>query len=989
MPLTEFFITVGSNALLGCLSQFVKYKLKNDCFEKQIIMSVTDAFTKKASDSLTKSFIEKLLPQKTFQEKYAIICSNVLNKLINKLKYNQVLKEWLDSFISDNANLSDIEVYDIETSLHQWFSHTSSLHNNIEGIIDSFIEEFISNVDAEIQKDPKLNIYFEVIKNGKKEEEILASIDEVIKQNNNILDKINSTQTIIEYVCNNSELIYERLVVRISRFIKENEELTKENNVKEFFIPLTSRLYELFEIDWKDELISNFKILKKPLEDSIRIDEIISFIKSNENCYDIIHISSELLSYYLGTNQDNAIVNKIRNILKYPRFNKVLFVAGASGSGKSSFINTFFLDCIDRYKINKTGIIPINVNLSDINLDSFEEGILSHLYLTMGIENVSIEIIAEALEKIYATICFCIDDINSKLNTASDFNKIVNCIEHFSKYNTFKWIISVNTFDYYILESNIKFLKTYSISYDSLLRKESSNSPFNKVLNLDDYNSEKDVVKHILNMMLQINISDIPINIQQGIATPQEANMFVNSIPDSELLSFPSTYFEYVESITNFKDKKIQCHSTESIGKSLTEIIDEFIFNKDDRIDIKSTSITDIEILRSIQLLSKSIITTEIDDPFSIIIESNAIHYNLQTLAFWCMKSVKILCNRTGFNPQDLLLFNERVREWLIPCYVFYNYNNLNTTEELYRILDNSELLSYTLFCARKTSNVFCKTIYNYLTQNECIVTSEKSCYAVLYFVYYSTLKISEKLKLCNFIAKKIDKYHMVDLYKNIFASIINSSLTTKKMKKNLLEISTCEVDSINMINGYVAGRKYYDLIEKSSMDLITVIQDIIYWIRKHPQHNSCEKFTKNTNKSFLDYFLRCLYEVHISKHKIELKQYYDNLQNLFNMEAPFGSYIKRNLTCAAGNLFSNNSGYLDCEYREKYIELVHKYANSRNKIKVETAWFLISNSINYDAEEINRIHPLIYKELLKLKDNKQLYSKYGSQMEKLIENNK
>ena len=54
MPLTEFVITGGSKALVGCLSQYIKYKLKNDGIEKQIITSVIDTFTQKGSDSFIK-----------------------------------------------------------------------------------------------------------------------------------------------------------------------------------------------------------------------------------------------------------------------------------------------------------------------------------------------------------------------------------------------------------------------------------------------------------------------------------------------------------------------------------------------------------------------------------------------------------------------------------------------------------------------------------------------------------------------------------------------------------------------------------------------------------------------------------------------------------------------------------------------------------------------------------------------------------------------
>ena len=36
MPFSEIVIAAGSKALVACLSQYIKYKLKNDCIEKKI-----------------------------------------------------------------------------------------------------------------------------------------------------------------------------------------------------------------------------------------------------------------------------------------------------------------------------------------------------------------------------------------------------------------------------------------------------------------------------------------------------------------------------------------------------------------------------------------------------------------------------------------------------------------------------------------------------------------------------------------------------------------------------------------------------------------------------------------------------------------------------------------------------------------------------------------------------------------------------------------
>ena len=72
MPFSEIVIAAGSKALVACLSQYIKYKLKNDCIEKKIITSTSDTFLQYGSDSLIKKITSKLLPQKSLQEKTAI-----------------------------------------------------------------------------------------------------------------------------------------------------------------------------------------------------------------------------------------------------------------------------------------------------------------------------------------------------------------------------------------------------------------------------------------------------------------------------------------------------------------------------------------------------------------------------------------------------------------------------------------------------------------------------------------------------------------------------------------------------------------------------------------------------------------------------------------------------------------------------------------------------------------------------------------------------
>ena len=172
MSINGFIITAGSKALICCLSQFIKHKLKCEVFEKQMITSISETFLEKGSDSLTKKFNEKLFSQETLKEKYLKICNNAFKRLMKDLKYEKIFEEWFYNLCLNNTTTSDVDYYDLEISLKQWFSHHPSPHMDINIKINEFIDVYNNLIDAEIQKDADLTIYFECFKNAKSTEEI-------------------------------------------------------------------------------------------------------------------------------------------------------------------------------------------------------------------------------------------------------------------------------------------------------------------------------------------------------------------------------------------------------------------------------------------------------------------------------------------------------------------------------------------------------------------------------------------------------------------------------------------------------------------------------------------------------------------------------------------------------------------------------------------------------------------------------------------------
>lgn len=94
---------------------------------------------------------------------------------------------------------------------------------------------------------------------------------------------------------------------------------------------------------------------------------------------------------------------------------------------------------------------------------------------------------------------------------------------------------------------------------------------------------------------------------------------------------------------------------------------------------------------------------------------------------------------------------------------------------------------------------------------------------------------------------------------------------------------------------------------------------------------------------------------------------------------APFGHFIKRNLTCAAGNLFSNMHNQ---NYNELYISLTKEMAGSEIRMNRLTAFFLIENSIDAESTEL---HPKLKEILLELRLDKDLFAHYYERIQKLL----
>ena len=100
------------------------------------------------------------------------------------------------------------------------------------------------------------------------------------------------------------------------------------------------------------------------------------------------------------------------------------------------------------------------------------------------------------------------------------------------------------------------------------------------------------------------------------------------------------------------------------------------------------------------------------------------------------------------FNKQS----ESEIIEWLISNFIFYHDKNLNWStvsdseiNNFFSFLWDNHLLEYAFFCAQKSDTFFSKALYSFTIGNYRTVSAPKLWYAILRFIYHSSLK---RLKL-------------------------------------------------------------------------------------------------------------------------------------------------------------------------------------------------------------------------------------------------
>jgi hypothetical protein len=223
-------------------------------------------------------------------------------------------------------------------------------------------------------------------------------------------------------------------------------------------------------------------------------------------------------------------------------------------------------------KTRAISIIPYVVDISKfVSFSNLEQSLLAEMENLLGKSVRTLEDASELLSRLPIKICFVIENVHSIIDTKS----LVSSIYKFSRYESFKWLLTINEYEYYVFEGIPEFLQRYCIKKNSLLmRDEQAPSIFQHAVSLDELNKEWRVVETILQKKISVHMINTYIDVDRGITTPLEALYFVDSIAGEELAAFPSTYYEFIRKIVEWKARNLADCSSITIQSTVLAIVD-------------------------------------------------------------------------------------------------------------------------------------------------------------------------------------------------------------------------------------------------------------------------------------------------------------------------------------------------------------------------------------------------------------------------------
>ena len=896
-----------------------------------------ETFLGKAESKCTEA-ADEFKKRKELDDYYVSVIDDITDDIVDEWEIENVAE-----YVGENAPIKVDANYsmfsdEMRQTFIEDFYKKSSLYYKSEKI-ETHLNRYLDKLEDYLCWDLKDKMFYQNFSNlsfGQKR------IEQIVRE---ILDNQTKDSDRQEELRKLSRVIKIRMTAFLNYYLNNQLEMYEDIEEAEYQEEI-SNIRSKFELTWKTNIIDLLNKGCKTKTDDFW--EQIDFIKSEQEYEVVLETARQI---YVNHQWDKKVDSKIKEEIKYPHFYKVCLISGDMGTGKTYFVRNFVKQNIQELD---TIIVPISVSRL-LKEGTIGDILLEACNIVLDVECPTFKAFCDLIKNFKYRICVIIEDIqNLYIENNERFIELIETIRQYTKYDCLNWLFTVNEYDFFIFEAVPHFLKRYCFGKNGKSQVFLDNS-----FSLNQYNHEKDIVSKILqkyNIEVIENDTVGEILNSDGIETPLYAHIFGKCCEGEEVLAYPESYFDYIKMIVDLFNKKIgRCVNAESLiqdQKKLLQIMRETsrtIYEENELKDINGESLKDLKI---IQLLSYE--QKKVDDIYSFEQYVPKREYKLRVDVFWAFKFI-LYCQSIAENKiesvKELLKFPQSFKEILIPCYLMYmdekEDDTLAAIEELFLLGEGY----YPLFCARKASLKFEKTVYEFLSQHP-VDDNIKTVYALLYYINYSKLKIKQKLLLICRNAQKIIDCGLLDIYENVFRKIVSMMKDERNLKRNILELVPCKVSELNVINGYICGNRYKNVIHDSGKTFYHGINNLKLYIESKAEILKTIDIKEGNNSSFMDFFLRGYFEAYLKEKSLMELYNHLNDEGYFQLDAPMKHYFIRNFTCAAGNIYAQAVGR--SAFCKEYEGLVNTLTESDSIYDNKTAWFLITNSLSEHRRGIN-----------------------------------
>jgi len=758
-------------------------------------------------------------------------------------------------------------------------------------------------------------------------------------------------------------------------------------------------------ISWKveivellDEAIALAEYFREKITD--KLYEIRWTVLAQEE-YDNLrkYILEELKNIILNLQKNHSkdeIIYKVKGIKNYANnksFNKVLFIKGEKGVGKTRLLTKYIRNPnLDYDNKSFTFNIPIDID-KIINDVPIENVVIEAMKKYLDIKFNDIEHVNNFIERIKSykfRINFVIDDLQKICVKKPDrYREIKDFIKLYSKYEWIYWIISISRNGLFHIIEDDDFLKDYSFKDNNENYSKNSKNINICWADLDECNKNSKIGLEILKQYFP-NKSILLEHFKTSIILNNPLLAHMCGIIDEEKdidkycvfsLEFLIKFNEYVNTNIfanlNREEEKVE------IKNELNAFIEYMLTKQSTYIESSESIISEMNMLME-ELEIRCLIEKEKQikkDKYDIDIKSPKIHLLFEI--YWAYKIVILYshCKEEPINTA-LQLYSkfDGLEEELISTFILY-LDRENKSNEIKQIIDEGikiDKKSGLLFSMNNLKDEYKKYLFTKLKNEDTMLNlTNQELFALLYFIDNNTFTAEYK---CNILNKYIDQVHEMKLdkyFNSVVLDVLEQKNTIEGINKCLIEFIKCKYVRISDQLGEIFADYFYEIIEKQHLSLKEVIEIILAIIEKNKEDiiNTREMvFTKGPQEAstFIEYYLRHVFKRLIygfTKKDMVLHDLFLNEKYYFKFkpEPDIAHIIRQSLTIEYGNYYCHN---YNGKFQKCYIESVNKLVKKDGDTKMKIAFHLISNSIQDETELVDERFKYA---LNKIKSSKQM----------------